>query len=280
MRIGSRKSNLAMIQAELFSSITGGKNDIIGVESAGDINTEGSLRDYGGTGIFTSRLNEMVISGYLDCAVHSAKDLPSIIPEELEVSAVFDWKYYHDVLIKNSNFDYIENPVIGTSSPRREALMKLIYRKCIIKNLRGNIETRIKKLKDGQYDCIVLSEAAIKRLNINEDFEVLRPEISVPSPNQGMIAVVSRKDTNELTKKKIILAEDKLARERFNIEREIGKLIASGCSEPSGILYEPEKKILYMFLERNGKVGFKKTIVDSMENAVNEAKSFLEGLKW
>lgn len=280
MRIGSRKSNLAMIQAQLFSSKAGGDNEIIGVESAGDINTEAQLREYGGSGIFTSRLNELVVSGYLDCAVHSAKDLPSIIPEELEVSAVFDWKYYHDVLIKNKNFENIKIPVIGTSSPRREALMKLIYRECKIKNLRGNIETRIKKLKDGYYDCIVLSEAAIRRLKINEDFEVLRPEISVPSPNQGMIAVVSRKDTNEEIKKKIILAEEKLARERYNIEREIGKIIASGCSEPSGILFEPEKQILYMFLERNGKAGFKKTVVNSMENAVYEAHLFLDRLKW
>jgi hydroxymethylbilane synthase len=238
MIIGTRGSALALAQADIIK----GKLLDIGVEttrniitSSGDVFTDRPLHEVAGVGVFVRELDDIMMEGNVDIAVHSMKDLPTVRPEELVTSAVLKRDSPYDVLLTATGERIDDLPpgaVIGTSSMRRRAQV-LRYRPDLeVQDLRGNINTRIKKLEDGLYDGILLAEAGLQRMGWEMDVERLMPESFIPSANQGTIAVVTVAGTD---------AEDitaELDHQQTRIETEIERIVITdvegGCTAPIG----------------------------------------------
>lgn len=238
MIIGTRGSALALAQADIIK----GKLLDIGVEttrdiikSSGDVFTDRPLHEVAGVGVFVRELDDIMMDGKVDIAVHSMKDLPTIRPEELATSAVLKRDSPYDVLLTVSGEtldDLPEGAVIGTSSMRRRAQILRFRPDLEVQDLRGNINTRIQKLEDGLYDGILLAEAGLQRMGWEMNVERLMPESFIPSANQGTIAVVTVAGTD---------AEDitaELDHEQTRIETEIERIVITdvegGCTAPIG----------------------------------------------
>ncbi len=271
MRVGTRKSKLALIQTEMFLSRLHSDNEIVGVSSSGDMNREAALRDIGGSGLFVNEINSLVLDGTVDCAVHSGKDLPGEIADDLEVVSVFEWKAYHDVMIFRDGYSLENASVIGTSSPRRETQLKKYRKDVEIRNLRGNVDTRLSKLRSGEYDGIMLSEAAMTRMYPDLTYTTMDERMFVPAAGQGIIAVVARRDSkfhNEIQK-----TEDGNAKLRWDIERSVSGVLQIGCTMPNGIFYNPETSILNIDINDSEKSITYRGIVHSKQEAIDTGKS-------
>lgn len=197
VRIATRESKLAMIQANKFGNLLESKGftvRYVTVKSSGDIDTGKPLYEVGKVGIFTSELNELLISGEADFAVHSAKDLPSELEENIEISLFMDREDYRDFFVSNIEMEKFSG-FIGTSSKRRELFLKYSMGFSKFKLIRGNIDTRIRKFMNREYDAIVVAKVALDRLKIKAPGEIISDSIIPPAPNQGIIAVTSLKGT-------------------------------------------------------------------------------------
>jgi len=232
--IGTRGSRLAMVQADIVCTIL--KKRGIDVEKViitteGDSDTTVPLHEIGGQGVFVRALDDAILSREIDAAVHSMKDIPAVRPPGLLTSAI---------LRRDSPADYLAHTIpvaeihtIGTSSTRRRAQLLRHDPDLCMTGLRGNVDTRLRKLVKGEFDAIVLAEAGIERLGINVPGERLPPETFVPSPNQGAIAVVGRSDPS-LTELLSIL-DDNSTRRDVAIERAVMEQLGGGCYTPQGI---------------------------------------------
>ncbi len=236
IRIGTRKSKLALKQTEIIAGLLEGldvKCHIAEISTTGDKRQDVSLSRIGVRGAFTDEIENALIRGDIDIAVHSGKDLPPILSEKLCICAVAERGDPADALVLRKGDVPKENMVIGTGSERRRAQLS---RKYIIKDIRGNVDTRIRKLKSGEYDGIVLAAAGIERLGVGMDSELeiihFDPEGFIPAPCQGIIAVESRKDSevNEILKK-INHKDTYLC---FTNERAFMKEMDTGCRAPIG----------------------------------------------
>jgi hydroxymethylbilane synthase len=270
MKIGTRESKLALKQTDIFISRLIGTHEIVKVNTSGDINKDSPLGEIGGSGLFVDGLNEMVLKEELDCAVHSGKDLPSQMNEELYVSSVFDWTHFHDVIIYKNGLDITKIKNIGTSSPRRIAQVSKNLRNIETKNIRGNVDTRLKKLDNGEYDAIIMSEAAVFRMFPEREHELLPESTFVPAANQGIISVVSRKDSKHATLFKN--AEDKISRKRWDMERAIANILEMGCSTPNGIFYDPLKNMAYIDINKDSFTLTSKLKVTDISEVIEFAK--------
>ncbi|MBP2031056.1 hydroxymethylbilane synthase [Methanohalophilus levihalophilus] len=238
MILGTRGSGLALAQADRVEALlkeftTNIQREII--KSTGDTFTDRPLHEVGGVGVFVRELDDRMFAGEVDIAVHSMKDLPTQRPEGLALAAVLKRDSPYDVLLTKDGLKIDELPeasVIGTTSMRRRAQL-LRYRPDLeIKDLRGNIHTRIRKLNEGQYDGILLAKAGLERMGWDMNAQPLDPEDFCPSANQGTIAVVTRvgEEAEELCSK-IDHAESRLATE---VERLIIRDVEGGCIVPIG----------------------------------------------
>lgn len=200
IKIGTRGSPLALAQAyETREKIAKAHTillediQIIIMQTTGDRIQDRPLSEIGGKGLFTKELEEGLLSGDLDLAVHSAKDMPTILPEGLMISTYLEREDRSDALIsaKGQTIEALpENAVIGSASLRRGAMVKYIRPDIQVNNLRGNVATRLKKLSDGICDATFLAMAGLKRLNIQDDrISALDPEIFLPAPGQGAICI-------------------------------------------------------------------------------------------
>ncbi|OWP57252.1 MAG: hydroxymethylbilane synthase [Thermoplasmatales archaeon B_DKE] len=236
--LGTRPSKLALVQTELVRvrlSELGYAPKIVEHLTTGDRNREDAIYRLKGVGVFVRELNKLVLDGHVDCAVHSAKDLPAKLADGLEISAVLQREDPGDSLIADKSLDSLPyGAKIGTSSIRRTAELRSRRFDLVVKNIRGNIDTRISKYKSGEYDGILVATAAIKRLGISDKNFPLPDDIFVPAPNQGIIAVVSAKggDASEILSK-IDHAE---TRRNMEIERSVMQKLNLGCSSPVGII--------------------------------------------
>lgn len=238
IRLGTRGSALALVQAEQVRTAlhsVGEDADLKVHTTHGDRDRNAPIYSMKGVGVFVEELNSLITGKEVDAAVHSAKDIPSAIPKNLEVSAVLPRASYRDVLV--SDFPLEELPhraVIGTSSRRRISELRSLREDVVIKDIRGNIDTRISKFNEGQYDGIILAEAALDRLGENVKRFPLSEEIFVPAPNQGIIAVMSEKGSpaSEI----LSSISHKPTFTSFEIERELVVRLKLGCSMPAGIL--------------------------------------------
>lgn len=204
IRIGTRKSRLAVVQTELVkakieAAFPEAEVEIVKLSTKGDELLDRSLTSFGGKGVFTKELEEALLSEKIDMAVHSAKDMPMEFPEGLEIGAVLERGDPRDVFVTTTGVkaaDLAPGSVVGTSSLRRELQIKAINPLVHMKLLRGNVQTRLQKLKDGQYDGILLAAAGLERLELlKEDgvyLEYLEPEEFLPATGQGILAVEAK----------------------------------------------------------------------------------------
>ena len=234
IKIGTRGSKLALAQTLTVCkklAALGIDTEQVIINTQGDTKTGVPLHEIGGQGVFVRALDDAIIAGQIDCAVHSMKDIPTFRPNGLITAAVLKRDSTADYLAYYGSLDAIR--VIGTSSTRRRAQLLRHDPEISIKDLRGNVDTRIRKMAAGEYDAIMLAEAGLTRLGIRIPGERLPPEKFVPAPNQGTIAVVSRTDPSLM--EKLSHLDHSLSRTDVAIERAVMEQLGGGCFTPLGI---------------------------------------------
>ena len=241
--IGTRGSRLALWQAEFVRAQLKEKHPQISVEleiikTFGDREQNVSLTEIGGQGVFVKELETALIANRIDLAVHSLKDLPTVLPENLHISAVLKREDVRDALIvgkesnANSISDLPENAVIGTSSLRRASQIKNLRPDLQIKDLRGNVDTRIAKLDAGEYDAIILAAAGLKRLGCEHRITAfLSFDEMLPQVGQGALAIETRKDDSE-TNNLVAVLNDAETRACVEAERAFLRGLGGGCQFP------------------------------------------------
>lgn len=248
IKIGTRKSKLALAQTEMFiAKLKSVCNDIeietVHISTKGDKVLDKSLASFGGKGVFISELESALLSGEIDLAVHSAKDLPLELAEGLEISAVLERGNYRDVLVTKNNSP-IKNSsdfVVGTGSIRRKIFLHRLYPLVTVKDIRGNVDTRLRKLMNGEYDALILAAAGLERLGIynSKEYTVTPFDYNefLPSPCQGIIAVESRKNDERL-KRYIRLVNHQETFYSFQLERTVPQILNADCGMPLGAYSE------------------------------------------
>lgn len=196
IQIGTRKSKLALWQAEniqLSLLKAGLKSKLIPIETKGDKTLGVSIAKIGSKGVFTEELEQMLVSGEIDIAVHSAKDLPSTLPDGFGICSFGEREDPSDVLISESpieSIDQVSGLKIGTSSTRRIAILKSLYPAVSLVDMRGNLNTRIAKMRSGNCDVLILAYAGVKRLGLSDLIQLrLSIEDFTPPAGQGSIAI-------------------------------------------------------------------------------------------
>ncbi len=194
--IGSRGSALALWQAHYIADrlhALGIETDIQIIKTTGDRMQTASLVAEGGKGLFTKEIEEALLAREVDVAVHSLKDLPTEHPPGLTVAAIPEREDPHDALVGRKLRDLPLGARIGTSSNRRAAQIRLLRRDLEVSPVRGNVDTRLRKLKEGQFDAIVLAAAGLRRLGLEREIcELFSPEQICPAPGQGALAIQTR----------------------------------------------------------------------------------------
>jgi len=232
--IGTRGSKLALVQtATVCKKLTalGIETKTVIINTQGDSSTAVPLHAIGGQGVFVRALDDAILAGDIDCAVHSMKDIPAFRPSGLFTSAILKRDSAADYLAHNGSINTVR--CIGTSSTRRKAQLLRHDPEIAIKELRGNVDTRIRKLSVGEYDGIMLAEAGLTRLDLRLPGERLPIDKFVPSPNQGTIAVVSRADPSLM---EVLSALDHpQTRTDVMYERAVMEKLGGGCFTPLGI---------------------------------------------
>jgi hydroxymethylbilane synthase len=205
LRVGTRGSPLALAQAESVASALRGPGvqaDVVAIRTTGDRLAQARLADVGGKGLFVKEIEEALLDGRVDLAVHSLKDLPAALPEGLVLGAFPPRADPRDVLIAPGAPDLDRLPrgaTVGTSSPRRRILLQARRPDLRPADVRGNVETRLSKLAAGSYDALVLARAGLLRLGLDPPGAVaLDPTDFVPAVGQGILAVETRRDAREL----------------------------------------------------------------------------------
>lgn len=256
MIIGTRGSKLALAQAENVARLLkkqGVETSLKIIKTIGDRFTDRPLHAVsGGVGAFVRELDDVMLAGEIDIAVHSMKDMPTVRPPSLPTVAVLERDTPFDILLTYDGTPLDELPeqsIIGTSSLRRVAQLKRYRPDLITQDLRGNIDTRLRKLREGKYDGIMLAKAGLERLNWELEGEILSPDFFCPSPNQGTVAVVTRAGTEaEASVSKLDHLESRIATE---IERILISELGGGCTTPVGSYAEitPDKKEIHVRAE-------------------------------
>ena len=295
--IGSRKSNLAKQQTALALKRlhSSGLTDIYVkyILSLGDKINLKEFKAQGGKGLFTKEIDNLLISKNIDLAVHSAKDIPAFIDNRITIAAFLPREDTREVLVtKNFNIknilDIREKIKFGSSSPRRINYLKNLFSFAKITNLRGNIESRIKKVRDNKIDATLLAYAGVKRLKLKyEDINFIKvpTKIILPAPGQGAIAIMCRKEDEEIINicKKIDHPD---TRTTVTAERAFIKEINGNCFTPLSALAKINGNMLEInggLFSRNGKAFSEAKVVNSIINPVKAgetcAKKVLESFK-
>lgn len=235
-----------------MSAAPGLEMETVLVKTSGDVFLDKPLHQLTGVGVFVAEIDERMLSGEIDLAVHSMKDLPTKRPEELTISAILKRDSPYDILVSRSGKatgldDLKKGAVVGTSSMRRGAQLRRARPDLDVKSLRGNLQTRLRKLKQGDYDAIVLAEAGLERMGLKMDFARLDAERFVPSANQGTIIVVARTGTKaELYSRAI---DDIPTRTETMIERKILETVGGGCVVPMAVHADMQGKAARVLTE-------------------------------
>jgi hydroxymethylbilane synthase len=241
-RIGTRASKLALAQTGWFARSLTEKNadlklELVEITTEGDVDRATALSQMGGEGLFTKRLELALLEEDVDIAVHSAKDLPSRMTEDLTLAAVPPREAIEDVLITRDNMtlDLLKaGAVVGTGSPRRRSQILHLRPDLKVKGIRGNVETRIRKLQESEYDTIVMARAGLRRSGLdNHITEVLDPQKFVPAPGQGALAIQSRSGDDAVIDA-VQLMNHADSYRALEIERLLLATLEAGCSTPVG----------------------------------------------
>ncbi len=196
LTIGSRGSQLALWQARYVAGLlerNGVETRIEIIKTTGDHLQTASLMQAGGKGLFTKEIEDALLVGAIDLAVHSLKDLPTEAPEGLAIAAIPEREDARDALVGNTLSELGAGARVGTSSGRRAAQMLLLRPDVVVEPVRGNVDTRLRKLKEGQYDAILLAAAGLRRLGLEGEIaESLSVEQMCPAPGQGALGIQTR----------------------------------------------------------------------------------------
>ena len=246
LRLGTRRSALATAQSQLVAaalSVAAGRSvELVFVTTSGDTSGE-SLRQIGGTGVFVSALRDAVISGEVDLAVHSLKDLPTAPAAGLTLAAVPVREDPRDALVARDGLTVQTLPAgarVGTGSPRRAAQLAAVRPDLEVVDIRGNVDTRLGFVADGVLDAVVLAHAGLRRLGrAHSVTEVIEPEVMLPAPGQGALAVETATsggsvDSALMTALRSI--DDPATRAAVTAERAVLSALEAGCSAPVGAL--------------------------------------------
>ena len=239
IRIGSRESKLARWQAEWVSGELAKHNvetELVFLKTLGDV-TLGPIGNVGAQGVFTNEIQRALLDNHVDLAVHSLKDLPSDTTEGLRLAAVPPREKCGDALIANNVGSLKElrsGAVIGTGSARRRAQL-LAHRKDLdVRDLRGNVDTRLQKLQDGELDAIILAEAGLHRLGLEQCIsQVIPKEVMLPAVGQGALGLEIRED-DEQTSEAIGPLHDVATYRAVLAERSLLRTLRGGCIAPIG----------------------------------------------
>jgi hydroxymethylbilane synthase len=240
LRLGSRKSPMAIAQsdsvARLLTERTGRRVEIVGVTTLGDVSKE-HLTQIGGTGVFVSGVRDSLLRGEVDFAVHSLKDLPTGGAPGIALAAIPARDDPRDALVTRDGAKLADLPPgarIGTGSPRRAAQLMLLRADITCVPIRGNANTRLAKVRDGELDAVVLAYAGLARIG-HADLvsEVFEPDDMVPAPGQGALAVECRADDSELVEL-LATIDHPATRAAVTAERGLLAALEAGCSAPVG----------------------------------------------
>lgn len=262
IRIGTRKSRLALAQTDiavkaLKNAYPDIETEIVEISSRGDRYIDRPISQIEGKGVFSSELEERILSGEIDAAVHSAKDLDIVLPDGLEVSAVLKRGNHRDVLVlpRGAEHDPSDKLLIGTGSIRRRENLKRIYPNAVFKDIRGNVETRLNKLLSGEYDGMILAAAGLERLGLIDcgdfSFAPFEAEVFVPAACQGIIAVETAE--NSAAAEIFRRISDGNTYTSFETEREFLRICGGDCHTPAGIFTEVTDDKIKLICSADGK---------------------------
>lgn len=244
--IASRESVLAMWQAKYIQKRLGElypqtEISILGMTTRGDQILDQSLAKIGGKGLFIKELEQALEDGRADIAVHSMKDMPMNIPEEFKLAAITEREDPRDAFVSNQYAGLKELPedsIVGTSSLRRESQLRAQFPRLQVQPLRGNVQTRLRKLDEGKYAAIILAAAGLKRLGLSDRITaLLSPEQSLPAVGQGALGIECRADRMDLIELLQPLHHHKTA---FCVEAEraMSRILGGSCQVPLGAFAE------------------------------------------
>lgn len=277
IRIGTRGSALALRQTEIVRELLAQQNafeiEVKIIKTEGDSNLGPIPLDTVGKGWFTKEIERELLSGAIDLAVHSLKDLPEELPEELHIGAVVEREDARDVLVSKdgSTLEQLKRgAIIGTDSLRRAAQILHLRPDLHVESIRGNVLTRIEKLKTGNYDALILAAAGLNRLGlghaITQYFDI---SLIVPAPGQGALAVEKRKD-DAVLQPVLDAISHQTTQNAVNAERAFSAAIGGGCKMPVGaygVCKDGTLKLWGMVGTPNGSNIMKEAIEGTCENA-------------
>jgi hydroxymethylbilane synthase len=243
IRLGTRASALATTQArwvgDRLAAALGREVELVEITTEGDRNGR-PLAELGGTGVFVAALREALLDGRVDVAVHSLKDLPTAPAKGITLAAIPQREDPRDVVVARDGLTLGELPLgsrVGTSSSRRGAQVLALGLGLEITDIRGNVDSRIRKVREGAYDAVILARAGLARLGrLDEATEVLDPLLMLPAPGQGARAVETR-EVDDLARDCAVL-DDPHTRAAVTAERAVLATLEGGCASPIGALAE------------------------------------------
>ena len=286
VKIGTRGSKLALWQSNFIADELS-KNkfvevELVKVQTQGDKILDAPLAKIGGKGLFTKELELQLLTGTIDIAVHSLKDVPTELDGRFKIAAITKRENPFDAFVSNKfkTFDELPNgAIIGTSSLRRGAQILTLRPDLQIKNLRGNVDTRLKKLDVGEFDAIILATAGLNRLGYGSRINQILTQI-IPAAGQGALAVEIRAD-DEKTFDAVKFLNDFETCASTKIERDFLQVVGGGCQIPVGIFAEVEGKKISaraVIASLDGKNFVKDSAFDTIENLNDFGKNFAEKL--
>jgi hydroxymethylbilane synthase len=282
--IGSRGSKLALTQAgmikgELEALSPSFEIRIEIIKTSGDVKTD-PLSIIGGKGVFTKELEEALLDGRIDIAVHSLKDLPTLVPERLAIAAICKREDRRDALVLNGKLKSSQaslealpkGATVGTSSPRRLAQLQHLRDDLVIKDLRGNVDTRLRKLDEGQYDALVLACAGLRRLGLEQRISVPLPTSQMlPAVGQGALGIETRADDLR-TIDAVGKLDHKFSRLACMAERAFLRSLGGGCELPIAayaVVREKRIRVDGLVIDRQGK----EIVRDRISGGLDEAEA-------
>lgn len=285
IRIATRKSPLALWQANfvkqnLLLAHKDLKVELIPMVTQGDIILDSPLSKIGGKGLFVKQLEQAILNNEADIAVHSIKDIPAQFPEGLMLATICQRDEVRDAFVANkytSLNDLPEGAIVGTSSLRRQCQLRSHFPHLIIKDLRGNVGTRLNKLDEEQYDAIILASVGLKRLSLEHRItQYIDTDLILPAVGQGAIGIESRTDDKQILDI-ISVLDDKKSRTCIQAERAMNNALQGGCQVPiAGYCRLNNDELMLQGLV--GRVDGSKIIKQQITGYINDAESLGEKL--
>ncbi|MGE0448259.1 MAG: hydroxymethylbilane synthase [Vicinamibacterales bacterium] len=254
LRLGTRGSQLALYQARtvagLIADAGGPRCDIVVIRTSGDQLQEAPLSEIGGKRLFVKEIEDALLRGEIDLAVHSSKDMPAVLPDGLRIAGVLPREDPHDAVVLPAGARRAGNledllvalghaPAIGTSSVRRIAQLTRLFPGARFAPVRGNLDTRLRKLDSGEHDALVLAAAGLRRLGLEDRIAFALPvSACVPAPGQGIIAIEMRTG-DESVARAVSSVTDTAAATALDAERALVEALGGGCQTPIGALATP-----------------------------------------